>query len=158
MKKILFGILLILIALNFSGCQDDVEYYDYAGLGVSVNAWNLLSTNGFSTGVVYSGYWANQLFTIVVNNPASDSADTLYRKRTYAQTKNWLNKYGLPLSILTYAKNSLTAYYYVDISYNIWAVFVEDVSSNYKSVLPGYILERNIIEKDGYVQEEIKIE
>ena len=169
-KALFFGFLIILFALIFSGCEfflymDDCHdnysdsYYDYAGIGVSVAANYLLTLNGFTRDVVYTGKNARQFLDIVSKNPAINSNDTYYKKRTYGQVLNWLNGFGLPSGILTKAKNSLTAYCYYDISGNLWAVFVEDVSYGYRSVMPhNNILENNIKPQEGFPQKEMRIE
>jgi hypothetical protein len=162
------GIIALTAVIGFSlaacnnGNNDDgegdppIDYYDYAGIGVSNAAVTVLNSSDFYANTVYSGNRAILLLNIVANYPASNSNDTVYQKRTYEQVRSWLNGFNLPINILTLAKNSITAYCYYDISSNLWAVFVEDVSADYRSVLTKFILENTITQKEGYLQKEKK--
>jgi hypothetical protein len=162
MKRTVFlGLLTLMLVLGLVGCDDPtkdeqtkIEYYDYAGVGVSKTADSILGSNGFYLSTVYSGNRASQLLTIVANYPASNSNDTFYRKRTYNQLIAWLDSYRLPHTIATLAKNSLTAYCFYDVNGLLWAVFAEDVSDNYRSIMQNSLLEKSIIPKEGYLQGE----
>ncbi|MDR2073440.1 MAG: hypothetical protein LBP60_08430 [Spirochaetaceae bacterium] len=152
----LITILIFLLVLIVTGCPNDTtDYYDYAGIGVSGDAFSVLNSKGFTQNIVYSGNNAVQLLAIVTTYPASNSNDTYYKKKTYEQLINWLNRFRLPHTIATLAKNSITAFCYYDVKNNLWAVFAEDVSDEYRSITLTGILEDTVIPKDGYQQKEI---
>jgi len=152
-NKLFFGLIVFLLIFSLLSCKQDdpIDYYDHAGVGVSVSAFNMLT--GYYTNTVYIGNNAHYILGVVSTYPASNSNDTYYKKRTYDQVISWLNDFGLPKSIATRAKDSLSAFCYYDVSGNLWAVFVEDVSEKYRSILTNNILENNIIQKEGFIQE-----
>jgi hypothetical protein len=127
-------------------------YYDYAGIGVSFEAVNALNASGFYVETVYSGSQARMLLQIIADYPASNSADTLYERRTYSQLISWLDGFNLPHEIATRAADSITAYCYYDRNNNLWAVFAEDVSADYRSAESKSVLERRVTPRNGYPQ------
>lgn len=157
MKKISFLLTAVIFTFVFTNCDPHARYiecYDYAGLGISNDAWDNLEWNGFTINTIYTGNRARQFLRIVANNPASNSNDTYYKDKTYRQVINWLDGFYLPRSIAAQAKNSITAYCYIDVNSYYWAVFVEDVSYWSRGAVEERLLENNIIPKEGYEQEE----
>jgi hypothetical protein len=144
----------ILVQLIVTGCpleEEPPHYYDYAGVGISTTAATYLAS--LYTNTVYTGRDAKLILEAVVEYPDSNTKDAYYEKRTYDELIDWLDRYKLPHKIAEAAKDDISAYMYVDVNYNLWAVFAEDVTDYYRGVMPKKTLGNTVTLKDGYPQE-----
>jgi len=109
------------------------EYYDFAIFGVSKGAKSQLDSFGYNLRVVYTGGSAKQILNTIQYYPVTGDIPVFVPKLSYNETVSQLNYYNLSNSLVSSAKNTMTAYLYTNTESIIYAAFVEDVSADYRS-------------------------
>jgi hypothetical protein len=144
-----FGLVLYGCSVEVSGggTTETITYYDYGGVKVPDNAIYELNSSGFYRSTVYYGSRARTLLEIIASYHSASNPGTLHEKKTYTELITWLNNLNLPHEIAAYAKDSITAYCYYGTNNELWVVFAEDVSADYRSATLNGI-------REGYQQTE----